>query len=383
MKKSSLYFAVVLSLLLINGQLLMAQSLGGWVRGLVSAIGGAFVEKACEKHGYSREEAKQNAILVVESLGGSSANAEKGIRYVTESDKHIKQEIVASEVFDGTGVLTGQSQLMNTFKSIYSAQMNYRSEVSKATTDEERRVAFDKRSQNFADVMFDTYEAAQERKAQHLATKTTLAKSLRDQGYSPEQAVEIAGSMLAIERAKYMTDKEKQEYINAFLPNESAENVLATIKAVDLGNALEEQIVKGPTPEDIAAQKEAEQRERERIEKEKAVSFVNQTVVDLYQFDVTNLSQEQMDELDKISEILIKYSDLNLEIKGHTCNIGYKSVNEHVGLRRAETAKAYLVDKGIAADRISTVSGGENEPVVDNSSSEKRKQNRRLTFEIR
>ncbi len=105
-------------------------------------------------------------------------------------------------------------------------------------------------------------------------------------------------------------------------------------------------------------------------------------VINEYAFDDTGLNDEQKKSLDNIAEVLNNYSDLSLQIKGHTCNIGYKSVNERVGLRRADTAKAYLVEKGISAERISTITGGESEPIVENNSCENRKQNRRLSFTI-
>ncbi|MDE5560819.1 MAG: OmpA family protein [Bacteroidaceae bacterium] len=142
------------------------------------------------------------------------------------------------------------------------------------------------------------------------------------------------------------------------------------------------QIPADPTSEEVAAQEEAERLERERIAKENAIESAMTNVINEYAFDDTGLNDEQKKSLDNIAEVLNNYSDLSLQIKGHTCNIGYKSVNERVGLRRADTAKAYLVEKGISAERISTITGGESEPIVENNSCENRKQNRRLSFTI-
>jgi outer membrane protein OmpA-like peptidoglycan-associated protein len=49
-----------------------------------------------------------------------------------------------------------------------------------------------------------------------------------------------------------------------------------------------------------------------------------------------------------------------------------------IGLRRAEAAKAYLVEKGVAPERIQTVSKGETEPIVPNIGEENRRKNRRV-----
>lgn len=365
--------------LLVLTTLAVSCSVGGAV---IQAVGAAFVERAAERSGMSRDDAVAGTRALAEGLFGNSSNADKGIAYVTANDKYLKQEIVANEVFDAAGKLTGEEQLMNTLKGMTSAQLTYKSENLHATTDEERKAAFDKRSQNWADVTYDAYEAKTERKAKFLAEKSGLAKSLKQQGYSSTQALEIAGSMLAVQRSN-MPQEEKERYYRAFLPKEPVENIVTTVENVNSDNYTEKPVVIHPTPEEIAAREEAERLERERIEKENAVNSVNETVVDLYKFDITDLTGEQIVELDKIADVLNKYQDLSLEIKGHTCSIGYKSVNERVGLRRAETAKSYLVEKGISADRISTATAGENEPIVENTSSENRKQNRRLTFTIK
>jgi outer membrane protein OmpA-like peptidoglycan-associated protein len=53
-----------------------------------------------------------------------------------------------------------------------------------------------------------------------------------------------------------------------------------------------------------------------------------------------------------------------------------------IGLRRAEAAKAYLVEKGVAPERIQTVSKGKTEPLVPNSNEENRRKNRRVKIVI-
>jgi outer membrane protein OmpA-like peptidoglycan-associated protein len=62
--------------------------------------------------------------------------------------------------------------------------------------------------------------------------------------------------------------------------------------------------------------------------------------------------------------------------------LGTKAVNLSIGLRRAEAAKAYLVAKGVAAERIRTASKGETEPLVPNTSEENRRKNRRVVMKI-
>ena len=67
-----------------------------------------------------------------------------------------------------------------------------------------------------------------------------------------------------------------------------------------------------------------------------------------------------------------KYPDLTITIVGHTCKIGYKNINLKKGLKRAENAKAYLIEQGISENRISVDSKGETEPRSDINSENRR-----------
>jgi outer membrane protein OmpA-like peptidoglycan-associated protein len=85
--------------------------------------------------------------------------------------------------------------------------------------------------------------------------------------------------------------------------------------------------------------------------------------------------------------ILIQaYNTLNLnpeivvEIRGYTDNKGRKSSNKKLSLARAEAVKAWLVGKGIAADRVGTQGFGQDNPVAPNTSDEGRQKNRRIEF---
>ena len=71
-----------------------------------------------------------------------------------------------------------------------------------------------------------------------------------------------------------------------------------------------------------------------------------------YSFNSYDLSQSQKIELDSLSYLLLKNEDLKIIINGHTCDIGSEKANFNVGLKRAESAKKYLLEKGILADRI-------------------------------
>ncbi len=56
-----------------------------------------------------------------------------------------------------------------------------------------------------------------------------------------------------------------------------------------------------------------------------------------------------------------------MEIEGHTCNIGTAEYNLALGDRRANAVRDYLVSRGVTADRLRTVSYGEERPKYDNA----------------
>ena len=79
---------------------------------------------------------------------------------------------------------------------------------------------------------------------------------------------------------------------------------------------------------------------------------------------------------------LISNPDVQVEISGHTDSQGSDELNQDLSLRRAQAVKNWLVQKGIASNRIKTVGKGEKEPVADNTTAEGRAANRRIEFYV-
>ena len=71
-----------------------------------------------------------------------------------------------------------------------------------------------------------------------------------------------------------------------------------------------------------------------------------------------------------------------LEIQGHTDSTGGEFLNYNLGERRAESVRRYLNKQGIALNRMSTISYGEEEPVAKNNSRTGRSQNRRVVVVV-
>jgi outer membrane protein OmpA-like peptidoglycan-associated protein len=83
---------------------------------------------------------------------------------------------------------------------------------------------------------------------------------------------------------------------------------------------------------------------------------------------------------DPVLDLLTKYPKLQLSIEGNTDNTGNDKINDPLSQRRADAVKKAFLDKGIAADRLSTVANGSKKPHNDNKTKEGRKLNRNVTL---
>ena len=83
-----------------------------------------------------------------------------------------------------------------------------------------------------------------------------------------------------------------------------------------------------------------------------------------FETDSTELTATGQDTLDKQAGWLNQYPRYTFTIEGHADERGTREYNFALGARRAETAKNYLIAKGVAASRIRTISYGKERPVA-------------------
>lgn len=98
----------------------------------------------------------------------------------------------------------------------------------------------------------------------------------------------------------------------------------------------------------------------------------------LFDFDKDVIKPEAFAQLDAVYEILEKNPAMSVELQGHTDNIGTKKYNMNLSLRRANSVANYLVNKGIARNRLATTGFGFDKPVALNSTDFGRSLNRRV-----
>ncbi len=110
-------------------------------------------------------------------------------------------------------------------------------------------------------------------------------------------------------------------------------------------------------------------------------SFMNHVGMDgdrvFFELDKSAVSASEAAKLDKQIVWLNDNSSVRVAIEGHCDARGTSEYNLGLGKRRAEAVKAYLVSKGISADRIDTVSYGKERPAVVGSDESAYMKNRR------
>ena len=101
-----------------------------------------------------------------------------------------------------------------------------------------------------------------------------------------------------------------------------------------------------------------------------------------FDYDKSNITEENRVLLDKNYDYLAKTSSAKVTIVGHCDERGTAQYNMALGDRRANSAKNYLVNRGIDAKRLDTLSKGKEEPVDPGHNEEAWKKNRRDEFNI-
>ena len=102
----------------------------------------------------------------------------------------------------------------------------------------------------------------------------------------------------------------------------------------------------------------------------------------LFDFNKSSLKPEAKAQLDKFAAEMADMQDTNINVYGHTDNVGTAAANKKVSDQRASTVAKYLNTKGIANERIVAEGLSFDFPVADNNTEAGRAQNRRVEIYI-
>ena len=128
------------------------------------------------------------------------------------------------------------------------------------------------------------------------------------------------------------------------------------------------------------AEQAAKEEEMERAKMAAMQMFMNEDIY--FDFDSSAVGDMAKNVLSRKAEWLRMTTDASVIIEGHCDARGTSAYNIALGDRRAESAKAYLLDLGIDANQLSTISYGEERPVDMGKNEEAWAKNRRAHFVV-
>ncbi len=102
----------------------------------------------------------------------------------------------------------------------------------------------------------------------------------------------------------------------------------------------------------------------------------------LFDFNKSTLKTDAKASLDKFAAEMADMHDTNINVYGHTDNVGTAAANKKVSNQRANMVASYLEKKGIDKNRIVAEGLSFDFPVADNETAEGRAQNRRVEIYI-
>ena len=101
-----------------------------------------------------------------------------------------------------------------------------------------------------------------------------------------------------------------------------------------------------------------------------------------FDFDKATLRPESAYELDRLAKLMQEMPSLKIELSGHTDNKGKAEYNQNLSENRARSVVEYLVQKGVASDRLTSVGYGLSQPIATNDTDAGRQLNRRTEMKI-
>lgn len=127
--------------------------------------------------------------------------------------------------------------------------------------------------------------------------------------------------------------------------------------------------------------KPAEQPPAAAIANEAArAAFFNENIH--FEFDSAALSGQALQLLNNKAEYMRLNPEFRVAVQGHCDERGTNAYNMALGERRAESVKKFLVNLGIRADRLNTVSYGKSQPITMGQDEASRARNRRAQFVV-
>ena len=101
-----------------------------------------------------------------------------------------------------------------------------------------------------------------------------------------------------------------------------------------------------------------------------------------FDFDKSDIRPDSRPVLDEAADALKDSPNVRIAVEGHTDAVGSDDYNQKLSVRRAEAVFRYLVNHGVAPERMDVAGYGKSRPVADNESESGRAQNRRVELRV-
>ena len=102
-----------------------------------------------------------------------------------------------------------------------------------------------------------------------------------------------------------------------------------------------------------------------------------------FDFNASSLKTDARATLDRQSAWLAKYPQVNVQVAGNCDDRGTEEYNLALGQRRANSSRDYLVARGVAGSRVSTISYGKDRPTAMGDNEQAWAQNRNTITSVR
>lgn len=176
--------------------------------------------------------------------------------------------------------------------------------------------------------------------------------------------------------------QQNQEKFQAEAAAQEAALKAANQREADLQKALAEERAKAEARQQEAMNK-LNELQSQMIQVTKSARGIILSMSDiLFAVNKADLKADLKTSLAKVAGILSVYQQFNVSIEGNTDNTGSEEHNMKLSQQRADNVKAFLVEQGIAAERLTAKGLGMTMPVADNSTKEGRQKNRRVDLVI-
>jgi len=165
-----------------------------------------------------------------------------------------------------------------------------------------------------------------------------------------------------IEKDLTKKGKEKLRLIEAYLQEQKRlqDSIAAAQLAEEEARRLAEQLEREREAAELAAAEKAKQEAEQKL-KETIRQKLDDAGFAYFGFDSSYLTPGAKEVLDLVADFLNEYPDVDIKITAHADSRGTEKYNQWLSDRRAERTLKYLLDKGIAAERISSEGKGETE----------------------